>query len=72
MAEDVDETISNLLNQQFVRSKQREPASDFYDYNPLKSSYKCYTCQKQKSPKTSNGSTTRAKGKHSKKRVVLE
>jgi len=45
---DKDDTLTNILSDNLVNTKQKEGVSDFYDYNPLKSSYKCYTCQKHK------------------------
>lgn len=41
---DTDETLTNILSANLMKSKQKEGVSEFYDHDPLKSSYKCYTC----------------------------
>ncbi|CAD8189501.1 unnamed protein product [Paramecium pentaurelia] len=61
--------LNNYMVKNLQKGKDRENHSDFYDYNPLTSTYQCYGCQKQK-PK--QASLLLANQKAKKKRRTLE
>ncbi|CAD8097654.1 unnamed protein product [Paramecium primaurelia] len=43
-----EEILNNYMVKNLQKGKEREIHSDFYDYNPLTSTFQCYGCQKQK------------------------
>ncbi|CAD8203359.1 unnamed protein product [Paramecium pentaurelia] len=43
-----EEILNNYMVKNLQKGKERENHSDFYDYNPLTSTFQCYGCQKQK------------------------
>ncbi|CAK94097.1 unnamed protein product (macronuclear) [Paramecium tetraurelia] len=61
--------LNDYMVKNLQKGKERENHSDFYDYNPLTSTYQCYGCQRQK-PK--QASLLLANQKSKKKRRTLE